>query len=129
MNLQSSDNDTNARDAQICRQRPRGIVYNFVAYTHEQYETMSKELGLSLTATQLQSCAGYYWKYEHRDPSLDEIYFIDGFAYAFPESRYAFAIKSFFCYDENSKFVNLNYKIIFHFPNTQSKAAVNYECK
>ena len=36
---------------------------------------------------------------------------------------------SFFCYDENSKFVNLNYKIIFHFPNTQSKAAVNYECK
>lgn len=100
MNLQSSDNDTNARDAQICRQRPRGIVYNFVAYTHEQYETMSKELGLSLTATQLQSCAGYYWKYEHRDPSLDEIYFIDGFAYAFPESRYAFAIKSFFCDDE-----------------------------
>lgn len=36
---------------------------------------------------------------------------------------------SFFCYDENSKFVNLNYKIIFHFPNMQSKATVNYECK
>lgn len=100
MNFQGSDNATNTHDARIHRQRPRGIVYNFAAYTHEQYETMSKELGLSLTAGQLQSCAVYYGKYEHRDPSLDEIYFIDGFAYAFPESRYAFAIKNFFCDDE-----------------------------
>lgn len=100
MNFQGSDNVTNTHDARIHSQRPRGIVYNFAAYTHEQYETMSKELGLSLTAGQLQSCAVYYGKYEHRDPSLDEIYFIDGFAYAFPESRYAFGIKSFFCDDE-----------------------------
>lgn len=100
MNFQGSGNDTNTRDARIRRPRPHGIVYNFAAYTHEQYEAMSKELGLSLTAQQLQSCAGYYGKYEHRDPSLDEIYFIDGFAYAFPESRYAFGIKSFFCDDE-----------------------------
>ena len=100
MNFQGSGNDTNTQDNRMHRQRPHGIVYNFAAYTQEQYETMSKELGLSLTAQQLRSCAGYYGKYEHRDPSLDEIYFIDGFAYAFPESRYAFGIKSFFCDDE-----------------------------
>ena len=57
--------------------RKRGIVINFAKLTEKQLKNMICDVGLTLSVAELVTLQKYYRKTEKRDPTLDELYFID----------------------------------------------------
>lgn len=57
--------------------RKRGIVINFPRLTEKQLANMIKDVELTLTVPQLKTLQKHYRKIEKRDPTLDELYFLD----------------------------------------------------
>lgn len=55
----------------------RGIVARFGNYSAQMLASMKKDLGLFMNVSELERCKTQYAKGEKRDPSLDEIRFID----------------------------------------------------
>lgn len=58
-------------------EKKRGIVTSFASFSTQMLQSMKTDLGLYMTVDQLASLQIYYKKIAHRDPSLDEIYFLD----------------------------------------------------
>lgn len=58
-------------------ERKHGIVTNFAGFPGSLLLSMKNDVGLEMTVGFLEQLQQHYRNVEHRDPSLDELYFID----------------------------------------------------
>ena len=59
--------------------KKQGIIRSFTKFPQNEYETMRKDLGLSMKTGELASCATLYRKMGRIDISTEEVYFLDAY--------------------------------------------------
>lgn len=79
----------------IISTRKTGTVVGFPMMSESTLESMKRDLGLRLTLPELKYCQKHFLLGEKRDPSLDEIYFIDALREAVRYSARRVALSDF----------------------------------
>ena len=58
----------------------KGMIRRFGAYNPQQLEQMKRDLNIKMPMNKLSFCASYYRTVEKRDPSIEELQFLDLFS-------------------------------------------------
>ncbi len=83
-------------------ERKRGIVTQFATMDRDNLASMAEDLNLAMSLTDLRFCQHYFAKVEQRDPTLDEIYFLDAIVRERKLSAYSYLYANVSATDGNA---------------------------
>lgn len=83
-------------------ERKRGIVTQFATMDRDNLASMAEDLNLAMSLTDLRFCQHYFAKVEQRDPTLDEIYFLDAIVRERKLSAYSYLYTNVSATDGNA---------------------------